>query len=213
MVKHFVALAGNIGAGKSSLVHGLCRALSWQPYYEPVTENPYLEDFYRDMRSWAFQSQVFFLAHRMKAHDELLGNAASVVQDRSVYEDAEIFALNLYQQGHMSRRDYATYRSLYELFITLLKPPDLIVYIRASVDTLMQRIGKRSREFERSITAEYIASLNTLYEAWIDGFSLSQVLIIPGDELDFVSDPELIQGIASKVEGMLQGKQHELFTR
>jgi deoxyadenosine/deoxycytidine kinase len=148
-MKKFVAVAGNIGVGKSTLVEKLCEKLKWEPYYEPVAENPYLKDFYADMDTWAFHSQVFFLTHRLRSHRDLMEFPASVVQDRSVYEDAEIFARNLYLQGHINERDYATYRKLFDLFITLLPHPDLVVYLRASVETLQARIAQRGRDIEQ----------------------------------------------------------------
>src|SRR3990170_5770420 len=144
-MKKFVAVAGNIGVGKSTLVALLCHRLGWQPFYEPVAENPYLVDFYADMRTWAFHSQIFFLTHRLRAHRQLLDHPTSAVQDRSVYEDAEIFARNLYERGHLGERDYRTYRQLYEVLTEFLPPPDLVLYLRASVDTLQQRIARRGR--------------------------------------------------------------------
>ena len=144
-MKKFVAVAGNIGVGKSTLVELLCVRLGWEPFYEPVTENPYLADFYNDMDTWSFHSQVFFLTHRLRSHYKLGQHPSSVVQDRSVYEDAEIFAQNLFLQGHINQRDYQTYRELYETTSRLLPPPDLVVYLRASVPTLMHRISNRGR--------------------------------------------------------------------
>jgi len=210
-VKKFLAVAGNIGVGKSTLVEKLCEKLGWEPYFEPVAENPYLVDFYKDMTSWAFQSQVYFLTHRMRSHFELLQNPISVVQDRSVYEDAEIFARNLYVQGNMTETDYATYRDLYDLFITMLNPPDLVLYLSAPVDTLMARINMRAREFESTISAEYLSQLNTLYEEWIGDFHLCPVLTIPADQLDFVQIPGHIDLIARKVEEKLRGKEEVYF--
>jgi len=201
--KKFVVIAGNIGVGKSTLVSMLSRRLGWQPFYEPVAENPYLADFYRDMRAWAFHSQVFFLAHRLRIHHQLLEYPTSVVQDRSVYEDAEIFARNLYLQGHMAARDWETYRRLYESMLTFLPAPDLVVYLRASVPTLLKRIAMRGRDYERSISAEYLSQLNRLYEEWLENFSLSPVLVIPADELDFVANPEDLQVIVSGLEQAL----------
>lgn len=209
--KRFIAVAGNIGAGKSTLVERLCETLSFEPYYEPVTENPYLEDFYRDMGRWAFQSQVFFLSWRMQAHRELLDEPAPVVQDRSVYEDAEIFAENLYRQGHISPRDYRTYRNLYELFVSLLAPPDLVIYLRSSVTVLEGRIAKRGRGFEANIDRGYLEQLNLLYEEWIAGFDLSPVLTVDSDEVDFSVDSESVLAIARSAERAMEGKQSMLF--
>jgi deoxyadenosine/deoxycytidine kinase len=210
-VKKFVAVAGNIGVGKSTLVQKLCDKMGWEPYYEPVAENPYLADFYNDMETWAFHSQVFFLTHRLRSHHELLNFPASVVQDRSVYEDAEIFAKNLYLQGHISERDFATYRGLFDLLITMLDPPDLVVYLRASVETLQHRINQRGRDIESTITAEYLEQLNLLYEEWIAGFHLCPVLSVPADAMDFVTYPGHLDLIAQKVEEKLRGKEEVIF--
>lgn len=210
-MKKFVAVAGNIGVGKSTLVGKLCDKLGWEPYYEPVTENPYLVDFYNDMKSWAFQSQVFFLTHRLRSHLELLSFPASVVQDRTVYEDAEIFAKNLYLQGHISERDFNSYRGLFDLLITMLNPPDLVVYLRSSVETLQTRIDQRAREFESTITADYLGQLNLLYEEWIAGFHLCPVLSVPADKMDFVTYPGHLDLIAQKVEDKLRGKEEVVF--
>ena len=210
-MKKFLAVAGNIGAGKSTLVEKLCEVLGWQPYYEPVAENPYLKDFYVDMQTWAFHSQVYFLTHRMRSHFELLQHPSSVVQDRTVYEDANIFARNLFLQGHISERDYATYRGLFDLFITMLDPPDLMLYLAAPVETLLERISLRGRDFESTITADYLAQLNELYKEWISGFNLCPVLRIPADKLDFAHIPGHIELIASKVEEKLHGKEEVFF--
>jgi deoxyadenosine/deoxycytidine kinase len=206
-----VAVAGNIGVGKSTLVEKISEKLGWQPYYEPVAENPYLVDFYKDMKTWAFHSQVYFLKHRMSSHFELLMNPSSVVQDRSVYEDAEIFARNQYLQGNISERDYGTYRDLFELFITMLNPPDLVVYLNAPVETLMERISLRARDFESTITAEYLDQLNVLYEEWITGFSLCPVLTVPADKLNFVDNPGHIDLIVNKINEKLTGKEEVYF--
>ncbi|HAY84484.1 MAG TPA: deoxynucleoside kinase [Chloroflexi bacterium] len=210
-MKKFVAVAGNIGVGKSTLVEKLCAKMGWQPYFEPVAENPYLKNFYQDMTAWAFQSQVFFLTHRMRSHFELLMNPSSVLQDRSVYEDAEIFARNLYLQGNMTETDYATYRELFDLFINMLNPPDLVIYLSAPVQTLMQRINIRGRDFEQTISEEYLTQLNELYQDWIGGFQLCPVLTVPADQLDFVHTPGHLDLIANKVEEKLRGKEEVFF--
>jgi deoxyadenosine/deoxycytidine kinase len=184
--KQFIAIAGNVGVGKSTLTAMLAEKLSWEPFYEAVGDNPYLADFYKDMRRWSFHSQIFFLSRRLRHHHQLLSSPNSVVQDRSVYEDAEVFARNLYQQGHMSDRDYYSYRELYEVLALFLPPPDLIVYLKASVPTLLERIIKRGRDFERDISPLYLQQLNELYNAWIEDFTLCPVLTIPADDLDFV---------------------------
>ncbi|MBT3273872.1 MAG: deoxynucleoside kinase [Spirochaetales bacterium] len=211
MSKQFVAVAGNIGAGKSTLVSRLSERLGWKPYFEPVAENPYLENFYGDMKSWAFHSQVFFLSYRMKTHSQLLQNPESVVQDRSVYEDAEIFARNLYLQQFMSDRDYSTYRNLFDLFISLLDPPDLIIYVEAPVDTLIQRIEERGRTFEADIKPAYLSQLGNLYEEWISNFDLCPVLTVPSRDMDFASRDDYVDVITAEVERKLSGKQETLF--
>ncbi len=210
-MKKFVAVAGNIGVGKSTLVQMLCEKLGWTPFFEPVAENPYLADFYRDMKTWAFHSQIFFLTHRLRAHHQLAQYPSSVIQDRSVYEDAEIFAHNLFLQGHIRPRDYQTYRELYQTVIEFLPPPDLVIYLRASVRTLLGRISRRGHDYERTIPADYLASLNNLYETWIAGFTLCPVLTVPADELDYVAHPGHLDLIAAKVEEKLTGKEEVIF--
>lgn len=210
-MKKFVAVAGNIGVGKSTLVELLCVRMGWEPFYEPVTENPYLADFYADMDTWSFHSQVFFLAHRLRAHYNLSQYPDSVVQDRSVYEDAEIFAQNLYLQGHIQPRDYQTYRELYETTLRFLPPPDLVIYLRASVPTLQNRIRSRGRDYERTIPSDYLQGLNNLYEAWIDNFTLCPVLAVPADDLDYVSHPGHLRLIMEKVTDKLTGKEEVVF--
>lgn len=209
--KKFIAVAGNIGVGKSTLVEKLCARLGWEPFYEPVTQNPYLEDFYREMSAWAFHSQVFFLTHRLRIHYQLTQHPSSVVQDRSVYEDAEIFARNLYLQGHLSSRDYDTYRHLYETVIQFLPPPDLVIYLRASVPTLVERIARRGRTYERQIPPAYLESLNRLYEEWIAGFHLCPVLTVPADDLDYVAHQGHFELIVKKVKEKLMGKEEVIF--
>jgi len=205
VTKHFVAVAGNVGAGKSSLVGLLADKLDWTPFYEAVDENPYLSDFYRDMHTWSFHSQVFFLSKRLRHHRRLLDHPSSVLQDRSVYEDAEIFAKNLYRQGNMDERDYGVYRELYEVLTLYLPPPDLVVYLQASVPTLLKRIAQRGREYERGISADYLASLNELYEDWIAGFTLCPVLSVPSDDLDFVNHDAHLDLVASMIVDRLSG--------
>ena len=210
-MKKFVAVAGNIGVGKSTLVELLSVRLGWEPFYEPVTENPYLADFYANMEAWAFHSQVYFLTHRLRAHYQLAQHPSSVVQDRSVYEDAEIFAQNLFLQGYIHQRDYKTYRDLYETAMRFLPPPDLVVYLRASVPTLMNRISNRGRDYERTILPDYLHGLNNLYEAWIDNFTLCPVLAVPADDLDYVSHPGHLRLIIEKVQDKLTGKEEVVF--
>jgi Deoxynucleoside kinases len=210
-MKKYLVLAGNIGAGKSTLVRLLSERLGFRPYYEPVAENPYLEDFYKDMRKWAFHSQLFFLSYRARSHRDLMNDPHSVVQDRSLYEDAEVFARNLHEQGTMSDRDWETYSNLYRSMAELLPAPDLVIYIRASVDTLKSRIAMRGRGFEADIPDDYLAGLNRLYESWIESFELAPVLVVPGDRLDFVAQSEDLEAIARTVEDRLRDRQGSLF--
>jgi len=210
-MKKFVAVAGNIGVGKTTLVEMLCAKLSWTPFFEPVAENPYLADFYQDMQTWAFHSQIFFLTHRLRSHHMLAQHPASTIQDRSVYEDAEIFAHNLFLQGHIRPRDYQTYRELYMTLIDLLPPPDLVIYLRSSVSTLVSRIGKRGREYERTIPADYLESLNLLYENWIANFTLCPVLSVPADQLDYVAHSGHLDLIVRKMQEKLTGKDEVVF--
>jgi deoxyadenosine/deoxycytidine kinase len=200
-------VAGNIGVGKSSLTTLLAQRLGWEPFFEAVAENPYLADFYADMPTWSFHSQVFFLSRRLYDYRALMEHPTSVLQDRTVYEDAEIFARNLYRQGLMSARDWASYHDLYSAVSTLLPPPDLVVYLQASVGTLMHRIGMRGREFERQISEEYLAQLNDLYDEWVQGFNLCPVLTIATDNLDFVQSAEHLDIIAARIEDRLRGKE------
>ena len=188
-MKKFVAVAGNIGVGKSTLVRLLCQRLDWEPFYEPVAENPYLTDFYKNMTAWGFHSQIFFLTHRLRIHQELTHYNGSVIQDRSIYEDAEIFARNLFLQGKMSQRDYQTYYSLYQTLAEFLPPPDLVIYLRASEKTLLTRIHIRNRDYEKTITPDYLIQLNNLYNRWIENFTFCPVLSVPADDLDFVAHP------------------------
>jgi deoxyadenosine/deoxycytidine kinase len=187
--KYFIGIAGNIGAGKSTLTGMLSQTFNWEPFYEANAENPYLSDFYKDMQRWSFHSQVFFLGKRLEHHYLLLQHPGSVVQDRTVYEDAEIFARNLYEQGHMSARDYDAYHRLYEAVSAFLPPPDLMIYLQASVETLVAHIRKRGRDYEQQISADYLAQLNALYERWIDNWTACEVLRIPIDSTDFQNNP------------------------
>jgi len=211
-MKKFIAIAGNIGVGKSTLVEMICERLECIPFYEPVAENPYLSDFYKDMPSWSFHSQIFFLTHRLCIHQDLVRTPGSVMQDRSIYEDAEIFAQNLFLQGHISERDYTTYRSLYRTLAEYLPPPDLVIYLRASVPTLLKRISLRNRDYERSIEPDYLDQLNNLYENWITHFTLCPVLTVPADELDYVAHSHHLELIISKVKEKLTGKEEVVFT-
>jgi len=205
---YFVTIAGNIGVGKSTLVTLLSRKLGWEPVFEAVAENPYLADFYDDMNRWSFHSQVFFLTRRLQQHHSLLQQPSAVLQDRSVYEDAEIFARNLYKQGHLSERDWASYFELYQTLAQLLKPPDLVIYLRASTATLRRRIAGRGREYERNIADTYLQDLNRLYDEWAAGFRLSPVLTVDTDNLDYVQYDEHLEQIWSRISDRLHGREY-----
>jgi deoxyadenosine/deoxycytidine kinase len=186
----YIAIAGNIGSGKSTLTGLLAQRYGLLPVYEAVDENPYLADFYADMGRWAFQSQVFFLAKRLRQHLEQINPAQHVVQDRTIFEDAFIFAQNLWLEGHLSERDWQTYLALYDGIAPALRKPDLLIYVRASVETLQAHIARRGRDYEQRIPQEYLASLNRLYEAWIGAYDLSPVLVISSDSVNYADDEE-----------------------
>jgi deoxyadenosine/deoxycytidine kinase len=201
---HFITIAGNMGVGKSTLTSLLAQRLGWTPFYEAVDDNPYLADFFKDMRQWSFHSQIFFLSRRIRIHRELLNHPTSVIQDRSIYEDANIFARNLHQRGNLSTRDYQVYRGIYEEFIHFLPPPDLIIYLKASLPTLIERIHRRGRNFEQEVSPLYLQQLNELYNSWIEDFTLCPILTISTDELDFVRFEahfeQILQEITSRLE-------------
>jgi deoxyadenosine/deoxycytidine kinase len=210
-MKKFIAVAGNIGVGKSTLVRLLCEHLGWQAFYEPEAENPYLSDFYKNMSAWGFHSQIFFLTHRLRLHQEVVRYPDSVVQDRSIYEDAEVFACNLYHQGYINQRDFDTYHTLYQSLSDSLPPPDLVIYLRASVDTLVRRITLRDRDYERKINPDYLHQLNLLYEKWIARFTLCPVLTVPADNLDYVAHSRHLILVLEKVKEKLTGKEEVVF--
>ncbi len=184
----FIAIAGNIGSGKSSLTRLLEHRFGWKPYYESVDNNPYLPDFYADMKRWSFHLQVYFLSQRFIVHRHLIEEPGTVVQDRSIYEDAEIFAANLHAIGRMDDRDYENYLALYGAMTSYLHPPHLLIYLRADVDTLLKQIRLRGRDFEQSIERSYLDQLNTLYDGWIAKYRLGPLLVVDTNEMDFVHD-------------------------
>ena len=203
--KKYVAIAGNIGAGKSSLTRLLSDYFKWKAFYERVDDNPYLEDFYEDMRRWSFNLQVFFLSNRFNHQREIESLPYSVVQDRSIYEDAEIFARNLNEMGLMNERDYSNYVDLYNIMTSYLQAPDLLVYLRASVPTLVRHIQARGREFESTIRIEYLEKLHAHYEDWVARYDLGPKLIIEADDLDFVYEDADRMSVISQIEGRLFG--------
>lgn len=204
--RRFIAVAGNIGAGKSTLVEFLSRQYDLVPYFEPNDTNPYLEDFYADMKRWAFHSQLYFLSTKFRIHQELANVTTAVIQDRTIYEDAEIFAENLYRQRKMSARDYATYRSLYEAIIKDLRPPSLMIYLRSSLVTLRKRIRIRGRPEEQSIPRTYLARLQDLYDGWFDRYSLSETLVVDTAELDYLEDLVDRLDLFQRIESVLGGR-------
>lgn len=187
-IPRYIAVSGNIGAGKSSLVEYLCKVYHAEPLYEPNDTNPYLVDFYKDMNRWSFASQVFFLGAKYRLHQSITNHPESLIQDRTIWEDAEIFAKNLYQQGAMSERDYSTYSMIYETMRGSLRHPDLMIYLRCPVRSLKRRIMRRGRISEREIPIAYLRNLDTLYEEWIEGYTLSPIVILPIGRLDYVED-------------------------
>ncbi len=207
MADYFVTIAGNIGVGKSTLTARMAERLGWKPFFEAVEENPYLADFYGNMQQWSFHSQAFFLSRRLHQHHQLLQHDGSVLQDRSVYEDAEIFARNLFCQGQMTERDWGTYYGLYKILSVLVRPPDLVVYLKASVPTLLRRIGHRGRDYERTISSEYLDSLNVLYEQWVSNFTLCPVLTLETDNLDYVQNENHLEQIIQRIQDRLHGKE------
>ena len=197
---YFVGVAGNIGAGKTTLTDIIAERFNWKPYYEMVIDNPYLSDFYGDMRRWSFNLQVFFLSNRFKTHNEMEDSGYSCVQDRTIYEDVEIFAYNLWEMGNMSQRDYDNYRELFSIMTSYLKKPDLIVYLKASTDTLLSRIRKRGREFEKSIKPEYLHMLNIAYDHWIERARKEQTIyVIESDNINVLTDHDKVQHILDTI--------------
>jgi deoxyadenosine/deoxycytidine kinase len=186
--KRFIAVAGNMGAGKSELVSFLCRRYGLKPFFEPNDNNPYLADFYADMSKWAFHSQIYFLTHKFRLHRELMQEPGTVVQDRTIYEDAEIFCENLRRSGMITDRDYKTYRELYDTICASLSPPDLMIFLKCPVRTLKKRILQRGRAMEIDVPTEYLRRLNALYEEWRARYTLSPVIELATDRLDYLTD-------------------------
>jgi deoxyadenosine/deoxycytidine kinase len=201
--KAFIGIAGNIGSGKSSLTRLLSERTGWTPRYESVDDNPYLNDFYADMTRWSFELQVYFLSHRFRSHKAIVEGRTSVILDRVIYEDAEIFARTLYDIGKMDERDYRTYVALYGVMTEYLRPPDLLVYLRASVDTLERQIAARGRGMERSIRRDYLERLNARYEEWIAAYRLGKVLTVEVDSTDYVNRPADLDRVVKRIRRAL----------
>jgi deoxyadenosine/deoxycytidine kinase len=200
-----VAIAGNIGAGKTTLTRLLAKHYKWEPHYESVEENPYLDDFYGEMERWSFNLQVYFLNSRFRQILEIRESGKNIIQDRTIYEDARIFAPNLHAMGLMTNRDYVNYESLFELMERLVTPPDLLIYLRATIPTLVGQIHKRGREYENSISIDYLSRLNERYEAWITKYTKGNLLIIDVDKLNFVDNPEDLYSVINKIDAQING--------
>ncbi|WP_456463003.1 deoxynucleoside kinase [Lutibacter sp.] len=200
-----VAIAGNIGAGKTTLTKLLAKHYKWEPHYESVDENPYLDDFYGEMERWSFNLQVYFLNSRFRQILEIREKGKNLIQDRTIYEDARIFAPNLHAMGLMPNRDFKNYESLFELMERLVTPPDLLIYLRASIPTLVGQIHKRGRDYENSISIDYLSRLNERYEAWISKYTKGKLLIIDVDNLDFVDKPEDLGSVIDKIDAQING--------
>lgn len=201
--RRYIAVAGTIGAGKSSLVEFLCQRYEIKPFFEPNAENPYLADFYDDMKAWSFASQIYFLTAKFRLHLELDATSYNVIQDRTIWEDAEIFAENLYQTQMMDDRDYRTYRHLYESVRNQIQPPDLMIYLRCPIKAVKKRIATRGRDMEKNIPHEYLQRLHKLYEDWIASYALSPLVIIPSHKLDYATDLVDCHDILTTIEKYL----------
>ena len=200
-----VAIAGNIGAGKTTLTKLLAKHYKWKPHYESVEENPYLDDFYGEMERWSFNLQIFFLNSRFRQILEIHESGKNIIQDRTIYEDAHIFAPNLHAMGLMTNRDFSNYSSLFELMEKLVSPPDLLIYLRANIQTLVGQIHKRGRDYENTISIDYLSRLNERYEAWITTYTKGKLLIVDVDNLDIVDNPEDLGTVIDKIDAQIHG--------
>ena len=201
---HF-AIAGNIGAGKTTLTELLAKHYGWQPYFEDVADNPYLDDFYANMERWSFNLQVYFLNSRFRQIIDFRQSEKDIIQDRTIYEDAFIFAPNLHRMGLLSSRDFQNYQSLFALMETFIQPPDLLIYLRSSISNLVKQIQKRGREYENSISIDYLNKLNERYEEWISTYDKGKLLIINVDDIDFVQNKEDLGIIIDKIDAQIYG--------
>lgn len=203
MPHRYIAIAGNMGSGKSSLVEFLCKEFKLKPLFEPNDTNPFLEDFYKDMKAWAFHSQIYFLSQKFKMHQELNGCRETVVQDRTVFEDAEIFATNLYKQSFISERDFKIYKTIYKTIVKTIRPPDLLIYLKCGLPTVKKRIANRGRGMEQKIPDDYLRRLSHLYDNWIRRYKLSPVMVYRTDKLDYLSDFIHKQDLLEKIQKYL----------
>jgi deoxyadenosine/deoxycytidine kinase len=202
-VKRSIAIAGNMGSGKSTLVDFLSRTYGVTPFYEPNDENPYLADFYKDMKGWAFQSQLYFLSNKFRLHQELDKHSGVVALDRTIFEDAEIFATALFQMRKISKRDWQTYQGFYGAILDAIQPPDLMIYLRCSMRTLRQRIRLRGRKMEQDVPLPYLKRLDRLYEDWIGSYAMSDVLVLETDQLDYIHDLVHRLDVMQRIEAVL----------
>jgi len=200
-----IAIVGNIGAGKTTLTELLAKNYGWEPLYEAVDNNPYLEDFYSDMKRWSFNLQIYFLNSRFQQIVDIQKNNRNILQDRTIYEDAFIFAENLHDMGLMTSRDYENYRAIFDNITSFIKPPDLLIYLKASVPTLVNNIQRRGREYEIGIRIDYLSKLNEKYDKWIKGYNLGKLLVLDKDNLDFANNPEDLGNIIQMVEREING--------
>ncbi len=200
-----VAVAGNIGAGKTTLTKLLAKHYKWESQLEDVVDNPYLDDFYNQMERWSFNLQVYFLNSRFRQVLQIRKSGKEIIQDRTIYEDAHIFAPNLHAMGLMTNRDFENYRSLFDLMESLVQGPDLLIYLRSSIPNLVEQIHKRGRDYENSISIDYLSRLNERYEAWIHGYDKGKLLIVDVDKLDFVANPEDLGSIINKIDAEIFG--------
>lgn len=207
--KIFVAVAGNIGTGKTTLTQMLADHFKWQAHFESVSDNPYLSDFYTDMKRWSFPLQIYFMTHRVSAHNNVINGSASAIQDRTIYEDANIFARNLFEQGLMEERDYKNYLEVYKVVTGQLQPPDLMIYLRKSLPKLKEQIKKRGRDYEQDMPEDYLANLNRYYDDWIGNYKLGKKLVIESDTLDFVANKADFDLICAHVVNSID--QRDLF--
>ena len=206
MSKKLVVVAGNIGVGKTSLTERIGSRLGWWTGFESVADNPYLPDFYADMRSWSFHLQIFFLGHRAEQYMDAANDSRSSILDRSIYEDAFIFARALHHMGNLSERDYLAYRRLYDLVVGSLPPPNLLIYLKCPSEVLMERIRRRARNMETGITTEYLSLLDTFYDEWLNSFDLCPVLTIRTDDLDYVHQSQALEIVVERIQERLGGK-------
>ena len=200
-----IAIAGNIGVGKTTLCKMLSKHYKWSPLYEAVDNNPYLDDFYDDMQRWSFNLQVFFLNSRFRQVQDIIKSKKTIIQDRTIYEDAYIFAPNLHAMGLMNQRDFNNYKSLFELMESMIKAPDLLIYLRSNIPNLVNKIHKRGREYENSISIQYLSRLNERYEAWISTYDKGKLLIIDADNLNFVDNKQDLGIVIEKVDAEMNG--------